>query len=839
MCAVSEPEIVHHDEWKGSPLVWAAGCWVGGLILGHQLDGRGGSAWLITAAAAMLLLAFVLMRRHLRGAWAPAAMSLVCTAAAWWTISTTMEAGLKVDGASRLACIEGVVEGEVYRRTEAAGLLGGFDYRGPSTKFVVRVDRMDDGIALHAVRAAVLVDSPSYDGRVHTGDRVRCTGWLAPLRTPSNPGERDSAAMLHDQGIVARLALKTRGNCQIVCASASWLTLMREQLMRGAGRSLDAGIEASTPQRRATLAMLHTMLLGDRRNELGELDQAFRNTGLAHLLAISGLHLAILVAGVWGLLAFVTWRPHVAAIGALAVIGLYVVAVPPKVPLLRAAVMTAIACWALTRGRRVSAVSTMALAGLGLLMWRPGDLFSAGFELSFAVVAGLIVLTPGVGRWLRAPGLQEKLGDRGWMLRKYGTDYAAVTIVAWCMSLPLVAYHFGVIVPMGLVMSVLMLPAAGVLLWAGYLKMALSAVWPVAGAAAGPIVMKIAMWIGAMVQWGAEAPGGVMRVPGPTVLWAIAAMGVMIAMLSGMFAGRRWALAASVMICAVWLVGPGAMSTLRANDAQASLKVNMFAVGDGSCYLLRSGSENWMFDCGSSNYYDITTVTIGPALRALGVHHVDTLFISHPDTDHFSGALELVEQFGVRRVVTTQTFIDSGEHHVYAAAAAAMNWLKAHHVPIESAAAGWREPFGEAEVQLMWPPAGMTFERDNDSSLVLSVRAAGRRVLFCGDVQQVAMAMMIKRNVDVKADVLELPHHGSMTPESPAWFERVSPSVVLQSSGPTRVRYDRWGPYLKGIERHITCEHGAVELTIASDGSMHAERFRQTPVEPAAAADVE
>ncbi|QNN22806.1 ComEC/Rec2 family competence protein [Planctomycetales bacterium ZRK34] len=818
--------------WPYSPLVWAAVCWVIGLMLGSRHDEP--AAWLAGAVATLGIGGVLCFCRHHRTAIGLVGASVVCAAAVWWSLDAGRDGvwGLKPSTTSRLVRIEGVVEGDIFRRTQASGSMGRFDYRGPATKFIVRADRVCDEQGWRDARVGVLVDVSDYDGRVHPGDRVRCIGWLASFRQAANPGEGDFAQMMRRQGVVGRLAIKARGNCQIIEEADHPLTRARNVLIRGATMTLDYGMPDQASQ---TNALLHTLLLGDRRQQLGDLDEAFRDAGLAHLLAISGLHLGILVAGTWWLASWFTGRPRWAAIVAIATVLLYITIVPPRVPILRAAVMTVVGCWAMTLGHRISAVAAMALAGMALLIWRPSDVFSAGFQLSFTVVAGLVIFAgPIAARWFKDP-LLDRFGTGSLTLRRYGLDYLAVTITAWSVSLPLVAYHFHAISPAGLVMALVMLPVMAVVLWLGYFKMLLTAVWPGGGAVVGVMLHTAGEWTGELVETAARTPGAAITVAQPSALWAVATMAVVAALLAGWFR-RRWiAGMISVLICVVWIAGPTIAQ--RQAGAEAALRVNMFAVGDGSCFLLRSGDQTMMFDCGSSNYFDITSVAIGPALRTLGVKRIDTLVLSHPDTDHFSGTLELVDRFEVGRVITTQAFYDEADERPWTAARFLLDELEQRGKSAERVAAGWQMTLGEAEVEAIWPPGNRRFERNNDASLVLLIRAGRRRVLLCGDAQHEAITSMLQAGVDVKADVLELPHHGSFIDVSPQWLTAVSPEVAMQSSGFARLRYDPWPPYLAGITRCVTARHGMVEVRIQPDGTLQIWRFLDD-MEPVASPNI-
>lgn len=834
--------------WWLSPLVWAVACWIVGTAAG-----RSGVIDSVVAVTLVILGGVSIAIGWRRGArWLTlgAAVALVGAAALWWDVRVgpgeTEASAIRIEPESRLVRIEGVVTGDIYIQQQPSGAMGRFDYRSPKTLFLVRIEREigDDAVRTLAWgRRTVIVDSPSYDGRLRAGDRVEVTGWLSGPRRPTNIGERDHAVWMHDRGIAGRVTLKTRGNCRLIGIAeghdppADW----HDELVRGASWALWYGSDEPAGDEHSSAdearALLAAVLLGDGRGAMGELDESFRNTGLGHLLAISGLHLGILAAGVWLLVAILTGRPSWAAAVTLAVIVLYLLIVPPRVPILRAGLMTAVACAALTWGRRTGAISALAIAAWALIVWRPGDVFTAGFQLSFVVVTALILYADRVGRWVHDPldpdahGVYATVPQRA---LRWGADYLGVTIVAWCFATPLAAYHFGRVTPIALPMSAAILPLVAVLLWSGYAKIVLTAIWPAAGAALMPFVQALADATAWVVHKAASVPGGGWAVPEPPGLWVIAMLAWMAALFGGAFARRRLLAAALLVGAGAWLYAPAIRAAI-VPDPDA-MRITMFAVGDGSAYLIESGGQRMMFDCGSSQHLDITTAAVGPALRAMGVRTVPTLVLSHADLDHFSGAIELMDGFGVERLVITEAFMaeatDAPAHwregdKPWSAAAAIVHHAEARGVDIVIAAKGWTDTLGAARIETLWPRAGDDDE-SNNGSLVMRFTIADRRVLMSGDVQEDAMAQMLADDtLDLRADVLELPHHGSMVDSAPAWVERVDPSIVLQSSGRARLRKDKWAGLLDGRSRHVTAWHGMTRVTIGPDGSLETARFSE------------
>ena len=292
---------------------------------------------------------------------------------------------------------------------------------------------------------------------------------------------------------------------------------------------------------------------------------------------------------------------------------------------------------------------------------------------------------------------------------------------------------------------------------------------------------------------------------------------------------RRWALLVAWGVCLAWLLvamqPPGRWAQLVGR--QVPLRVNMYAVGDGSCYLLRIGGAEgrpghvMMVDCGSQAYFDLALRSINPALRYQGVSRIDTLIITHADIDHFNGVLDVVDAVEVGRVLAPPQLLAKARQEPWSVVGRLVDGLAERGLVITPITRGWREQLGAATVEALWPQPDVPIEPSNDTSIVLSVRVAGRRLLLTGDIHQGAIGALLEIGDDVRADITDLPHHGSFVDElSPRWLDAVAPTVVLQSSGPVRLYRDKWQPWIdpQRMTRLITDRHGMAEVRIDNDG---------------------
>ena len=820
------------------PITKALLAWCAGLLVGSLMPGGWAVALAIAASGVLLIAALLIWRRRPAAVTQPLILlSIGLAAMACWSVRVQSppprDVSRLLQGRSVLIDVTGVIAKDPRVRFSTDEGLGRFIWSPPATRFILLTETLHGEGSDVPVAGGLLVAIPSVDVRWRIGDRVRVRGWLARISEPSNPGEVDFKQQMARMNVRAKLYAKHPGNVEMVEADASiWPSIQQwhASLCDHVADALGWGIDESTDPKAA--ALLDAMLLGRRSDALDDLYESFRRTGLAHVLAISGLHVGLLAVGVWFATQLVTGRPKWAAMIALIAVLLYMVIVPWRVPIVRAGFMTIVCCVGLTRRQRLSGMTLMSIIGLTLLVYRPADLFDPGFQLSFGIVAALLLFTNRLSRRLLPEPVLLDYRTTAMTLRRFGVDYLAVSVIAWLAALPIVAYHFQMVSPLAVALSILTFPVVVGLLWLGFAKIIVGLFSVTAGAAmAGPLTGIASWWIDA-VRWASQLPGAWVELPTPSAAWAVTSFVAVFAVLSGWFQGRRLALTAVTLICIGWLYAPGISQ--RFIDRPA-LTVHMIDVGDGSCFVLRSGGQTMIFDCGSANFGQIGSYTIVPALKSIGVRRVDTLVVSHADIDHFGGTIDVIDHLPVDRVLMTRHTravakkqIDDRFAPPRAFRATGELWLEllAHDIDVQFVEAGQRFTLGDASVEVIWPPPGVTFEDDNDNSIAMSITAAGRRVLMTGDIQAEAMQRMIDQPIDLAADVTDLPHHGSFPPPAVAWRRQVDPQVVLQSTGPARLRWDKWAGRLNGIDRYITARDGAVTLKIAHDGQITVQTFK-------------
>ena len=532
--------------------------------------------------------------------------------------------------------------------------------------------------------------------------------------------------------------------------------------VQSAAGVLRAGLAASAvrtlPDRAAGL--MPGLVVGDTTAMDPQLTAEFRRAGLSHLTAVSGANVAIVVALVlWPLRARGTDRRLQAGVAALAIVG-FVVLARPGASVLRAAVMGGVAVLALASGRSRAAVPALSAAVLLLLLASPELATDAGFALSVAATAAIVLLAPGWARSLRSHRVPRPLADA-----------LAVSAAAGLVTAPLVAALSGVVSVVSLPANLLAAPAVAPATVLGLLAALTSAVAPGAADALTWLAGWPVRWLVVVAERAAAVPDGATG-------WPAGARGAVL--LALLLAGGAWALLrwprlrllALAAVVGVVVIGWPLRQVGRGWPV-ADTVVVACDVGQGDALVLPTGpGEGVLVDAGPDG------ALVAGCLDRLGVHRLPLVLLSHLDADHvagLSGALagRAVDTVATGALAPTDDRVPELERVVAAAGAE-------HAVLVP----GEQRRVGDAAFEVLAPdPRRATAGAEpNDLSMVVRATVRGVRVLFTGDLGAEAEARIVADGTDLSADVLKVPHHGSADAD-PGFLAASGAAVALVSVG--------------------------------------------------------
>lgn len=647
---------------------------------------------------------------------------------------------------------------------------------------------------------------------VHAGERWRLNVRLKAPHGALNPHGFDYELWMWEQGVQAGGYVRTSarlderlGVPRLLGQTWRYPVEQARQAVRDAiVRHLASGGSDSARDRAA--GVVAALVTGDQRAIERSDWQLFRVTGVAHLVSISGLHItmfawlaALLVGWLWrrsAALCLAYPAPSAALVGGVLLAAAYALFSGWGVPAERTLLMLATVTLLRLSGRRWPWPQVWLLACAVVVAFDPWALLQAGFWLSFVAV-GILFATDSAAVSEGGMGVGGRFVS---LLR----EQARITVAL----APLTLVLFGQISVVGLVANLLAIPWVTVLVTP--LAM-LGVLWAPLWQAAAWCVQALSWWLLWLASWPfaqltlAQAP-----------LWAgvAAVVGGIVLVLRLPWQVR--ALALTLVLPALWWQPP--------RPAPGQFDLLAVDVGQGQAVLVRTATHSLLYDAGPryGETSDAGQQVLVPLLQSLG-ERLDTLVLSHGDSDHIGGAAAIIEQQPQADVLGSIP----PEHP-----------LQARH-PVRACVAGQAWQWDGVRLTVLHPgeapPAGepvpLRGSASNARTCVLRIDAeGGTAALLAGDIERAQERTLVRSGAPLAADVLVVPHHGSKTSSSDAFLDAVQPSLALVQSG-YRNRFGHPAPPVvqryrdRGITLVASPACGAASWS-SQEGQLRCERER-------------
>jgi len=639
--------------------------------------------------------------------------------------------------------------------------------------------------------AGVLLRWSNPTHALHPGEHIRMAGRLSPVMGEVNVGVRGMEDYYRRYGYHSTLRARSEGVTR-ESAPTVHLRYWASRLRQWEARVFE---QTAPPSARP---LLRAVWLGDKTGLSPATYAPYLQTGTAHILAVSGVHIGILYLTLQ--LALRGILPHRKARAAVILLCVVVFALVTgaRTPIMRATIMLGLYLWAEFLGREPDAPTALSLAAFFFLGYNPALLADGGFALSFSSLGSLLIFSQ---------PLVERMGALPRGLRQNGAATLGVSI----LPLPVTASTFHVLSLIGPLCNLLVIPLLTALLWLCLLTILVAPFsLPIAslfGHAAAPVVWAIQT----IAAWGAAIPFAHRTVTSPSWIacfaWGAMACFVYRALIDHPNV-RRLTIQAAACLVLTWLFWqplsrPATMDFLDVGHGDATF----IRTPEGITLLVDGGNRN--------DYVDQGARTVVPWLLTHGVDHLDYVVATHPDRDHVGGLLAVVDTLAVGEVLLWPWPSDDED------ARALREHCTDRQVPIRRVAAGDRLRWGTTTIDLLHPPDDETLSSVNDQSLVLHVQWPGMNTLLTGDIEAPAERMLL--SVAPRVDVLKVPHHGSHTSSTEAFLNATSPKMAIVSTRAGRTREAMAPSVVSRYETHAiplfrTDYHGGVQLRIV-DGT--------------------
>ncbi len=652
-------------------------------------------------------------------------------------------------------------------------------------------------------RAAILIARDETDLIISVGSRVCIEGKFRAFSHATNPGEFDPADYYAEQGIIGKLT-----DIRICSEPVGKNTVL--ECLSGARENFETRLYKVFPDTEASI--LSDLLLGDRAGLDSEIKSLYSRSGIAHILSISALHVSILGMGIYSLLRRARVPVPASAAAGIFILVMYGIMTGMSISACRAIGMYILKLGADVLGRTEDRPTSLALVCTVLSVSSPSKILSCGFLLSFGAVAGISFVSPALTKCFKEAFSIQKSSVPKPLFTLYSSLIASFS--ATVTTLPIVLYFFYEVPVYGVFLNVIILPCMSFLMVSALIAMLI----PGFGIAGTPayFILKGFETLCLLVD---KLPGGTWN-PGRPAVWSIvvyyAVLVGFVVCTSEIVGARRERIRVLLshlpirlrrsMPILLPLFSIGIMISLMSLPRLPKNTLVMLDVGQGDGMIYYTDKrEVYLIDGGSSSNDYLGEYIIKPALKYYGFSHIDAAFVSHSDTDHLSGLLNILENrenwgFRIDEVVlpgcvvglhkSASYYGDDGLHNFDELVRFASTDFGKRNVVISYMDAGDIWASGRNRFICLHPASDFSAEDPNEMSeciLVDFFDDMSTTLLLTGDIQGVGEDVMTAELQKIMSGkpltMLKVAHHGSKYSTPADFLEITTPHLALISAG--------------------------------------------------------
>jgi ComEC/Rec2-related protein len=610
-----------------------------------------------------------------------------------------------------------------------------------------------------------------WKGDVAFGDEFKfINGTAAPLDPPRNPGEFDMRAYLARRDVHRVVFVRYPEDAVLIRAGGGNPILRLAQKSRNWLQStICRGIDDSPEVK----DFIGGITLGLRHQTPEDIEEPFQQTGTLHLFAVAGLHVGIVAQLLWIFGAGVGMSRRWAAVAIIPLVLFYSAVTGLHVSSVRAAVMSSVLMGGFVVERKVFTLNSLAAAAVLLLAWNTNDLFSTGFQLSFAVVSAIVIMADPLTKFFRKYTAPDLFVPRQLLTRSRRiadslvlkiSQSASVSTAAWMGSLVLLYWYFYLVTPVSLVANLAVVPIAFFILAIALLSI-LSA---------------------------------------PVAPW-----------LSVVFNNANWFLAKSVIgIVHLFAQMPAGHHYLAhppgLGNAQA--KITVLDAGAGAAVHVQTKRNHWLLDCGSERDYQRL---LRQYLHSAGVNNLSALMLSHGDSQHIGATASLLRDLPPGLLIDNPARDRSSIHKRL------RREFDERHIRILRPVRGDVVPIDDyVSCSVLYPPRDFSRPLGDDHALVVQLQfERGPRVLLMSDSGHATEQALLRSGSALNSDIVIKGQHHSGTSGSIEFLDAVHPKVIVGTSRdfPSHERIDdQWAELVaqRGIKLFRQSDSGAVEIFV-------------------------
>lgn len=605
--------------------------------------------------------------------------------------------------------------------------------------------------------------SDSVYSLISPGNLISIKGTYTKGRNIRNPGEFDYSRYLGEKGISGIVTTYDADNFKIINKKTKFFTNQIFQIRK----SIYSAI--LNLQNDETASLLKSLLLADRTDIDFETKTEFINSGVIHVLAVSGLHTGFII--LFLLLFFGRFNIYFRSFSAILGILVFMCIAGLPVSVIRASVMAIVIIVALMLNRTTNLFNSLALAALIILIVNPDEIYSPGFQLSFSAVLSIGVIFPLFRNSIKKLNIKNKF-------LKYFILLFAVSLSAEIGTLPVTVTYFRKLSLIAPFTNLVVIPLIGLILLIAIGTLLMNTVFPfIAGiyAAANDFFAYVLF---KFIKIGGNLEYSFIWIRNYLLYDALVFYSFLIFLIYFFTKFKSIPAKLSLLI----LVSANFFIYSTMNDKELLHKntfyLFMIDVGQGDSFLLQTpDGKTALIDAGSvSNYFDTGDYVLIPLLNYLGIDKIDYGFISHLDLDHYGGFVSLIHNKRIGKIIKPQ--IDSTD--VYDQKFE--KYLNDNNIPFSYYKKDITK-FKNARIYSLYNNLDNNYSK-NERSGILKIVYGRNSFLFTGDAESTREKILLNVYKSfLKSDVLKIGHHGSSSGTSVNFLKMVNPEISLISAG--------------------------------------------------------
>ena len=636
-----------------------------------------------------------------------------------------------------------------------------------------------------------------------TGDFLKVSAQLVPLRDYKNFEEPFSKQYLKNQLLHNLAATKSPLLIEKIKTNRTyfllrWISILRQQCQKRIEQNFISA--QAPPQMSLEGAVFEALILGERGRMDPAATQSLQKTGLFHLFALSGGHIAIIFFLLFTLLKYLRVPTRLSYVLLIILLIFYSLLVEGRASFLRATIMSVAFLLGKLFWKDVHLLNTISLSLFFLLLFNPYQLFDLGFQLTYAATLGIILFMPKIIKFL--PRLPLKISET-----------FAMSLTAQAGVFPLIAGAFHRIIFSGLALNMIGIPLVGLIMAVGYVFLPIAFLW---GALAKFTALVIAFLI-KVFMLSTHLLDGLhflsYRIPTPPTFVVVGYFFfLLLFLLPPQVRTIKMASIPGYAACLALLIFYPFSAVTK------NLKVTFIDVGQGDSILVEfPGHKKMLIDGGGLpvGTFDVGESVVSPFLWNKRIKRIDYLVLTHAHPDHLNGLAAVARNF---RIGEFWEVAGPPQDKTYAQLKKSLL-----DVPQKRVFQGFRLSEGGVTIEALFPRADvpLTMLPDNDQSLVLRISFGSTSFLLPSDIGINTEREILERVGELKSQVLKSPHHGSNSSSSALFLKGVAPEVIVISVGRSNAvglpRAEILERYREsGAKIYRTDLDGAVE--ISSDG---------------------